>query len=149
MSDGIPEPATPLPVSDRAALLDALRGPDGTIPRPLEVAIAFTEVIDGDPHAQGLTLDELVTPETAGQWDTDEAASVLDDVGFASQVSHLSEEWARVFLVRGVERAYRIPAGETAQVPAYAMYLRLVDDDWRVHRIGATNLTVEDLTGGS
>lgn len=145
---GIPPSATPLPAEDRAALFDALRGPDGTIPRPLEVAVAFVEVVDGDPHVSRLSLDDIVTPETQGQWDLEQAQSALADVGFASQVSYLSDEWAKVILVRGVQRAYRIPADGNVEVPAYALYLRKIggDEDWRVHRLATPDLTVEDLT---
>ena len=58
--------------------------------------------------AQG--REELVTPETRGQWDTAQAAEASADVGFASQVAYLG-------------------------------------DDWRVHRLGAADLGVDDLAG--
>ena len=147
LAGAVPEEATPLPAEGRDALLEALRGPDGAIPRPLEVAVAFVEVVDGDPHVSRLSLDDLVTPETQGQWDLDEASQALADVGFASKVTYLDDEWAKVILVRGVERAYRIPANATVEVPAYALYLRRIggQEDWRVHRLAAPDLTVEDL----
>ena len=146
-SGNLPSDATPIAAEGRDDLLDALRGPDGTVPRPLEVAVAFVEVIDSDPHVSRLSLDDLVTPETKGQWDVAEASKALADVGFASKVAYLGDEWARVVLVRGVERAYRIPAAASVEVPAYGLYLRKVDDNdnWRVHRLGAADLTAEDL----
>lgn len=145
---GLPAAATPVDAQDRDQLFDALRGPDGTVPRPLEVAVAFVEVIDGGPSVSQLSLDDLVTPETRGQWDRAVAADALADVGFASKVTYLDEDWAKVVLVRGVQRAYRIPADAAVEVPALGLYLRKVDDDegWRVHRLGAADLTVDDLT---
>lgn len=148
-STGVPQAAQPLSLEGRDALLDALRGPDGTIERPLEVAVAFVEIVDGDPHVSRLSLDDVVTPDTQGQWDTEQAAEALADVGFASKVTYLDDEWAKVVLVRGVERAYRIPSDANVEVPALGLYLRRVggSEDWRVHRLGAADLTVEDLAG--
>ncbi len=145
----VPEAATSVDFDGRDALFEALRGSDGTLPRPLEVAVAFVEIVDGDPHVSQLSLDDVVTPETQGQWDLAQASEALADVGFASKVTYLSDEWAKVILVRGVERAYRVPANAQVDVPAYALYLRRVggSEDWRVHRLAGPDLSVEDLTG--
>ena len=142
----IPDEATPLDSTDD--LRAALRGPDGTIPRPLEVALEFVDVVDGETDVTGESLDGLVTPETRGGWDIDEASAALADVGFASVVDEMGDGWARVFLVRGVDQAYSVPAEAATDVPAYGLYLRYVEDesDWRVHRLSTPDLQVADLT---
>lgn len=145
---GLPEDATPLPAEQPEDLLAALRGPDGTIPRPLEVALAFVDAVDGETDVTGEGVDRLVTPQTRGQWDIDEASGVLADVGFASSVDEMGDGWARVFLVRGVDQAYRLPSDAAGAVPAYGLYLQYVEDegDWRVHRLSTPDLRVDDLT---
>ena len=147
---GLPHDATPLPLETADDVLTGLRDSDGAIPRPLEVALAFVDAVDGETDVTGEVLDSLVTPETRGEWDVDEASGVLADVGFANAVDELGEGWARVFLVRGVaDRAYRLPADAAADVPAYGLYLRYVEDegDWRVHRLATPDLQVSDLVG--
>ncbi len=147
-ASGLPDAATPLAAEQRDDLLAALRGPDGTIPRPIEVALAFVDAVDGETDVTGEVLDSLVTPETRGQWDVDHASGVLADVGFASAVDEMGDGWARVFLVRGVDRAYRVPTEAADAIPAYGLYLRYVEDerDWRVHRLSTPDLRVDDLT---
>lgn len=147
-AEGLPQDATPVPDEQSEQLLAALRGPDGTIPRPLEVALAFVDAVDGETDVTGEKLEGLVTPETRGEWDVDEASGVLADVGFASVVDEFADGWARVFLVRGVDHAYRMPADAAGDVPAFGLYLRYVEDesDWRVHRLSTPDLTVADLT---
>lgn len=147
-SSGLPQEATPVAADQAEDLLAALRGPDGTIPRPLEVALAFVDAVDGETDITDETLNSLVTPETRGQWDIDKASGILDDVGFASVVDELGDGWARVFLVRGVDQAYRMPVDAAGGIPAYGLYLRYVEDesDWRVHRLGTADLRVADLT---
>lgn len=146
---GLPQDATPLVGEQSDDLLAALRGADGTIPRPLEVALAFVEAVDGETDVTGEGVDRLVTPQTRGQWDIDEASGVLADVGFASAVDEMGDGWARVFLVRGVDQAYRLPAEAATDVPAYGLYLQYVEDeaDWRVHRLSTPDLRVDDLIG--
>lgn len=148
-SAGLPHEATPLPLETADEVLTGLRDDSGSIPRPLEVAIAFVDAVDGETDVTGEVLDSLVTPETRGEWDVDEASGVLADVGFASTVDEMGDGWSRVFLVRGVDRAYSLPAGAANDVPAYGLYLRYVDEesDWRVHRLATPDLQVADLTG--
>lgn len=146
---GLPDEATPLPLDTRSDVLAGLQASDGTIPRPLQVALAFVDAVDGETDVTGEVLNGLVTPETRGEWDVDEASGVLADVGFANTVDELGDGWARVFLVRGVDEAYRLPADAAAEVPAYGLYLRYVEDesDWRVHRLATPDLQVSDLVG--
>lgn len=148
-TSGLPAEATPLPDERREDVLAALRGPDGTVPRPLEVALAFVDAVDGETDVTGETLNSLVTPQTRGLWDVDRASGALADVGFAATVDELGDGWARVFLVRDVEHAYRVPADAAADIPAYGLYLRYVEaeGDWRVHRLGAADLQLADLNG--
>lgn len=148
-TNGLPAEATPLPDERREDVLAALRGPDGTVARPLEVALAFVDAVDGETDVTGETLDSLVTPETRGLWDVDRASGALADVGFAATVDEMGEGWARVFLVRNVDHAYRVPAEAAGDIPAYGLYLRYVEDeaDWRVHRLGSADLKLADLTG--